>query len=412
MITFMKESRLEMFIPSVKVKQFLLTVLVVGLSYGLYRGVQDNYLAQIVHIDEFERGLVEFFRELPGLFLILILAAFYRFSETKVFKIGVAVMLAGIVGLLIATPSAFAVVTFMVLYSVGEHIIMPVQSTLNLHLAKEGQKGRALGFTSMIKHGGHIFGFLVVTVLFIVFPKIGIAETDSKGFKIIFAIAAALMVLATIIVLTMKDEGNAVKRNRLYFHKKFSKYYGLQVFYGARKQIFLTFAPYVLILQYGANTSLVSLLLGLCAVFGMLFSPLIGRLIDYLGYRTIMIADTLILVIVCMLYGFSHRLFSPEVAFIVVSINFVLDSILTLGSMATNVYVQDVAADATELTSTLSTGISVNHLISIVIALLGGYIWQQTGIEVLFSLAAVMGIANSLFAASIKRPEKKQAQTT
>ncbi len=394
-----------MFVPSVKVKQFLLTILVVGLSYGMYRGVQDNYLAQIVHINEFERGLVEFFRELPGLFLVLILAAFYRLSETKVFKIGTGIMLAGLVGLLIAQPGAYAVVTFMVLYSVGEHIIMPVQSTLTLHLSKEGQKGRAFGITNMMKHGGQVFGFLAVTGLFLLFPSLGIAETDAKGFKIVFLLASLLMVAGVAIVLLMKDEGMAVKRDRLYFHKKFNKYYGLQVFYGARKQIFLTFAPYVLILQYGASTSLISLLLGLCAVFGMLFSPLVGRLIDYLGYKTIMIADTLILVIVCLLYGFSHRIFPQEIAFIVVSINFVLDSILTLGSMATNVYVQDVASDTREVTSTLSTGISVNHLISIIIALLGGYIWQQTGIEVLFTLAALMGIANSLFAASIKVPK-------
>jgi len=401
----MKESRLAMFTPSVKVRQFLLTILVIGLAHGLYRGVQDNYLAQIVHIDEFERGLVEFFRELPGLFLILILAAFYRFSETKVFKIGSAITLLGILGLLISAPSTFAVVSFMVLYSVGEHILMPVQSTLTLHLAKEGQKGRALGIVSMMKHGGNIFGFLAVTVLFFIFPRLGINEDNAAGFKIVFAIAGVLMAGAVIISLMMKDEGIAVRRNRLYFHRKFNKYYGLQIFYGARKQIFLTFAPYVLILYYGASTSLISFLLGLCAVFGMLFSPLVGRLIDRLGYRTIMIADTLILVIVCLLYGFSHRLFPKDVAFIVVSINFVLDSILTLGSMATNVYVQDIAEDTTEVTSTLSTGISVNHLISIIIALLGGYIWQQTGIEVLFTLAALMGIANSLFAASIRLPK-------
>ena len=396
-----------MFTPSVKVRQFLLTILVIGLAHGLYRGVQDNYLAQIVHIDEFERGLVEFFRELPGLFLILILAAFYRFSETKVFKIGSAITLLGILGLLVSTPSAFAVVSFMVLYSVGEHILMPVQSTLTLHLAKEGQKGRALGIVSMMKHGGNIFGFLAVTVLFFLFPGFGINEDNAVGFKIVFAIAGVLMAGAVFVSLLMKDEGIAVRRHRLYFHRKFNKYYGLQIFYGARKQIFLTFAPYVLILYYGASTSLISLLLGLCAVFGMLFSPLVGRLIDRLGYRTIMIADTLILVIVCLLYGFSHRLFPKEIAFIVVSINFVLDSILTLGSMATNVYVQDIAEDTTEVTSTLSTGISVNHLISIIIALLGGYIWQQTGIEVLFTLAALLGIANSLFAASIKLPKEQ-----
>ena len=402
-------SKSQIFKDSIRVKQFLSVVLIFGLAHGLYRGVQDNYLAQIVHIDEFERGLVEFFRELPGLLLVFILATMYRFSETKVYKIGIAITLSGLVGLLLASTNAVMVVLFLVVYSLGEHIMMPVTSTISLHLANPGKKGAALGITSMMQHGGRIGGFVVVTILFLIFPRIGIAETDAKGFKIIFLIASTLLLAATLVVLAIKDEGIEVKRSRIYFHKKFSKYYGLEIFYGARKQVFLTFAPYVLILNYGASTSLISLLLGLCAVAGMLFSPLVGRLIDRLGYRVIMIADTLILVVVCLLYGFSHRLFSHEVAFIVVSINYVLDSILTLGSLATNVYVQDIAKDSEELTSTLSTGISVNHLISIIIALLGGFIWQKVGIEVLFTLAALLGIANSIFAASIKVPKKKIA---
>ena len=140
--------------------------------------------------------------------------------------------------------------------------------------------------------------------------------------------------------LALRDRGEAVKRSRLYFNRKFGKYYGLEIFYGSRKQVFITFAPYVLILQYGADTSVISLLLGICAVFGMLLSPLVGRLIDRLGYKFIMVTDTLLLIVVCFFYGFSHRLFSFEVAYIVVCVNFVLDSILSLGSLASTVYVQ------------------------------------------------------------------------
>jgi len=401
----------NIFLKSTKVKQFLTVIILFGLAHGLYRGVQDNYLAQIVHIDEFERGIVEFFRELPGLLLVFILATMYRFSETKVYKIGIAISLSGIVGLLLASTDAYIVILFLVVYSLGEHIIMPVTSTITLHLAQDGKKGAALGIASMMQHGGRIGGFVIVTILFLIFPRLGIAETNAKGFKIIFLISSVLLLAATLVAFALKDEGIEVRRSRIYFNKKFNKYYGLEIFYGARKQIFLTFAPYVLILHYGASTSVISLLLALCAVAGMLFSPLVGRLIDRLGYKVIMVADTLILVIVCLLYGFSHRLFSHEVAFIVVSINYVLDSILTLGSLATNVYVQDIADDSQELTSTLSTGISVNHFISVIIALLGGLIWQKLGIEVLFTLAALLGVANSLFAASIKTPQSKVIKT-
>jgi predicted MFS family arabinose efflux permease len=128
----------------------------------------------------------------------------------------------------------------------------------------------------------------------------------------------------------------------------------------------------------------------------------VGRLIDRLGYKFVMVTDTLLLVVVCVLYGFAHRLFPPGIAFWVVCVNYVLDSIISMASMASNVYVQSIASSQEEVTATLSTGVSVNHVISILIALLGGYIWDVVGIEVLFSLSAVLGIINSIYAATIK----------
>jgi MFS family permease len=133
---------------------------------------------------------------------------------------------------------------------------------------------------------------------------------------------------------------------------------------------------------------------------------MIGRLIDRLGYKVIMVSDTLILVVVCFFYGFSHRIFPANVAFAVVYVNFVLDSIISLASMASNVYAKEISDSAEELTATLSTGVSVNHLISIFIALAGGWIWEHIGMELLFSLSAFLGILNSIYAATIKTGKK------
>ncbi|WP_320129895.1 MFS transporter [uncultured Sphaerochaeta sp.] len=392
--------------------KFLLVILCSGLAYGFYRGVQDNYLAQIVQISKFERGIVEFFRELPGLLLVFILAAMYRFSESKVFKIGTAIMLAGTLGLLLVGTSKVVVILFMVVFSTGEHITMPIKNSMSLDMAKPGKGGASLGLMSSISNGGNIIGFLAVTIIFAVLSHLGIPENSIAGFKTVFFIASFLLLGSTLIALTIKDQGKPVKRSKIYFNKKFSKYYMLEIFYGARKQVFLTFAPYVLILFYGADTSLVAFLLAICAGFGMLFAPLIGKLIDHLGYKFIMVTDTLLLMVVCFFYGYAHRLFSPEVAFIVVCVNFVLDSIISLASMASKVYVQDIADTQEEMTSTITTGISVNHLISVVVALLGGYIWQQVGIEMLFTLSGILGLINTLFALTIKKPKHNELQAS
>jgi len=70
--------------------------------------------------------------------------------------------------------------------------------------------------------------------------------------------------------------------------------------------------------------------------------------------------------------------------------------------MASNVYVQDISDNEEEVRATISTGISVNHLITMAIALFGGWIWQTLGIETLFIISAVLGLCNSAYAATIK----------
>ena len=54
-----------------------------ALSFGLYKGIIDNYLAEVAGMSEFDKGVSEFFRELPGLGIILVLAVFYTASAAK-----------------------------------------------------------------------------------------------------------------------------------------------------------------------------------------------------------------------------------------------------------------------------------------------------------------------------------------
>ena len=398
--------------PDAKIGHFLNAIILSGVAYGLYRGIQDNYLAEIIHVTPFERGIVEFFRELPGLLVVLTLALMYRFSDSRIFKIGTAFMTGGVTGLLFTSASPFFMTKFfvvlsMVLFSMGEHIIMPVKSTISMDLARQEKSGASLGMSNATTQLGQIAGFILVTILFFVLSRMGFSRLDILGFKIAFGLSVALMVTSLLVILAMKETTLKSQRRRFYFTRKFHKYYMLEVFYGGRKQVFLTFAPYVLILHYGADPAIMSLLYAVCAAFGIFASPLIGKIIDRLGYKVVMVGDTLILIVVCLLYGFSHRIFPKNIAFIVVCTNFILDSILSIASMAAYVYVQRIASNQEEITATLSTGVSVNHFISIFIALLGGWIWKQTGIEVLFSLSAFLAVLNSIYAASIKKSEEQ-----
>ena len=150
----------------------------------------------------------------------------------------------------------------------------------------------------------------------------------------------------------------------------------------------------------------ISILFAITSVCSYFVSPLVGRIIDRFGYKIVMISDTLILVIVCFFYGFAHHIFPMHIAFIVCCVNYVLDSMISLASMASNVYVQDLADNPDEMRATISTGVSVNHLITIMVALFGGWIWKTLGIETLFVLSAILGLCNSAYAATIKTKKR------
>lgn len=394
--TRMLQNMKKIFREESSYKLFFLSLLVTGLGYGLYKGMIDNYLAEIVVMGELDRGIAEFFRELPGLMLVFILAVFYTFSAEKMYKLGAVIMLAGMLMISVVTPTKLLVTIAICTYSLGEHIQLGMKNTLCLEYSKEGQGGQALGYQNAISQIGTLFGYAVIIVAFIIWAEI-------KPFKPFFWMATVFVAVSMLLAFALKGNSETDKsKSRFYFRRKFYKFYMLEVFYGARKQVFFTFGPYVLILFYGANATVISLLFAISAICCFFLAPLVGRIIDRLGYKVVMISDTLILVIVCFFYGFAHHIFPMHIAFIVCCINYILDSVISLASMASNVYVQDISDSAEEVRATISTGISVNHLITILIALFGGWIWQTLGIETLFILSAILGLCNSAYAATIK----------
>ena len=386
----------DAFLKEKGVKLFLLSVLITGLSCGLYKGVLDNFLAEVVGMGEMDRGVTEFFREVPGILLIFILAAFYMLSAETMYKSGAIIMLAGMTMISALPPTKVLMTLAICIYSLGEHIQLGMKSTLSLKYATPGNGGAALGVQNASGQIGTLIGYLAVVAAFSFITK-------DQPYTLFFVLAAVLAGVSTVFSMGIsgKSETDSTKR-RFYFHKKYTKYYMLEMFYGARKQVFLTFGPYVLILFYGANAATISLLFAISAIACFFASPIVGRIIDRLGYKVVMVADTLILVLVCLCYGFAHHVLPKDIAFIICCVNYVLDAVISLASMASNLYVQDLSDTSEEVKATISTGVSINHVITIFIALFGGWIWQTLGIELLFIVSAVLGLCNSAYAATIK----------
>lgn len=381
---------------------FLISILAFGISSGVFMGVLNNYLHEILHISKTGRGLIEFPRELPGLLLILLIALLQRFSEVRILRLAFGFALLGVIGIVFTGTARYSAIIMMTLWSTGEHLIMPVRDSIAMHLVESESSGKALGMTRSVRNAGQLIGYYLIPLLFLLLPFAPKEETFAY-FRLTFILAGIALIIGFCLTFFIQESSEHLRRRRLFFRKKFSKYYILELFFGARKQVFLTFAPFVLVLNYHISAATMALLYGIASTLSIFVAPLTGHLIDKWGYRRLLIVDAFVLMLLCIFYGFTHRFVPMNLAFIIISIVFILDSVLFVLTMARTIYVKSISTTKEEVTATLSTGTSVNHLVSIIIAMLGGFLWQHMGLEVLFTTAAIFGLGSFLFSRSLPK---------
>ena len=128
----------DAFRPESSYRAFFISILTFALAYGLYKGIIDNYLAEVAGMSEFDKGVSEFFRELPGLALIFVLAALYELSAERIYQVGALIMLAGMAMQSFIPSTKVLVIIAIFIYSLGEHIQLGMRNTLTLEYAKEG----------------------------------------------------------------------------------------------------------------------------------------------------------------------------------------------------------------------------------------------------------------------------------
>jgi MFS family permease len=196
-------------------------------------------------------------------------------------------------------------------------------------------------------------------------------------------------------------------RPRLVFKKEYTLYYALELFAGARKQIFLTFGPWVLIRMYHLSASRMGALLTTAALIGILVRPAAGMAMDRFGERAVMIADGLALSVVCIGYGYAGGLTSSaDHARILASACYVLDNLLFSLGDARTLYLSRLSRSPQEMTSTLAMGVSINHVASMTIPAVAGLVWVRFGYGRVFLAAAALAILIAALATRV--PSKRR----
>jgi predicted MFS family arabinose efflux permease len=376
-----------------ELKLFAAASLTMGVAYGIYDSTFNNFVNERFALTGFQRSLLELPRELPG-FLVVFVSALLWFLCSR--RLGALALVLGAAGALLIgfIPSTYAVLALcLFVYSLGQHIFIPLASSIGMELAHEGKTGRRLGQLNAIRNFATILGSFLV---FLGFRFLGFR------FQHTFLLTAVGLGVAAVLMFLMKPDVAQKPTMFLKLHREYGLFYILNLLSGSRKQIFITFAPWVIVTIFKQPTQTIATLMTLGGVIGILFQPALGRAIDRFGERLVLQAEALMLVVVCLGYGFSKFLFPERTAFLLVCGFYLLDQMLMSVNMARSTYMKKIALDESHVQPALTAGVTIDHIFSISIALLGGVIWNLFGFQYVFLIGIVVAALDFLAASFIR----------
>lgn len=379
-------------------KRALVATVFFGAASGIFMATLNNYLLEVHHLSAEGRGWLEFPRELPGFLIVFVSGAMLTvFRETQMAAAAMLLTALGAIGLGFLAPTTAALVLFIIIWSLGDHIIFAVEGPVGLKLAHGGKEGRRLGQFGGARNLGTILGVGTVFVL---------AKMLGDRFGLFYAIAAASALTAGGLYARLKIGREDPPSRRLVFKKRYGLFYVISALFGIRKQIFIVFGAWVLVEIHSVSVSTIALLYFVAATLGVIVRPLLGDVIDWLGERTVLAVDEVLLLAICLTYAFASDLLPEPLDLWALYAAYVFDVTLFALRIARTTYLKKIAEEAADITPTISAGITIDHAVAMSLPVLSGYIWEGFGFRYVFLLAASVAIAGFFICLRIRTPER------
>lgn len=367
---------------------FLIANVLIGFGTCVDSSAFNNYLREIYHLDVTQRTLLEFPRETPGFLVFVFMGMLSGLGDVRIAAIAQIITGLGMFTLGVIPPEYALMLACVFFYSTGIHLYLPLTNSIGMSFARDGKVGRKLGEISAANTVALVSGSAILLILFRFFKL---------SFMLAFSLGACAFLAAGVMLFCMGREKPSNLKQRFVFRKEYRLYYWLSVLYGARKQIFITFAPWVIVDVFKQPVTTMTLLFFIVSVLGIVVKPLIGRLIDTAGERFTLGLEAVILICVCLLYAFAADIFPASIALVVVCICYVIDQCSTSVSMARATYMRRIALSPEDVSPSLSLGVSIDHIVSMFLPILGGIVWKsggQYGYRYVFIGGAVVALVN------------------
>ena len=366
---------------------FLLFIMAVAMpiAFNVWSALLNNFVVQVANFDGSDIGLLHTVREVPGFLAIGVILLIMFIKEQTLGLVFLAIL--GIATAVTAYfPSMTGLLIVTLISSFGFHYFETVNQSLQLQWLPKEKAPQIIGW---------LFGAASVATLF---AYIGIIVGWKKlglSFNFLYLSSGGLTALIAIFCLiffpNFRTETKPI--TKLVIRRRYWLYYALELLSGARRQIFVVFAAFMMVEKFGFEVHQLTALFLINLVINIFVAPLFGYFIAHFGERRALLIEYSGLICVFLAYGGIY-LFDWGV--VLAATLFVLDHLFFGLRIALKTYFQKISSPE-DIAPTAAVALTINHIAAIFLPVLLGLLWLVTP-AIVFMAAAFLAFLSFLMA--------------
>ena len=363
----------------------ILMAIAMPLAFSVWSALLNNFVVEVIRFDGLDIGILHTVREIPGFFAVGVISILLFFREQTL-----ALLMLGLLGLATAVTAWFphlsGILTITLLSSIGFHFFETVNQSLQLQwFSKEEAPGK-LGKLMAIGSAATLIAYICIIFGW---------DKLNLSFNSAYMLAGfACFLLAVLGYILFPDfKASIPQRKKMVLRKRYWLYYLLQFISGARRQIFVVFAGFMMVEKFGMDVQQLTTLYLINLILNICLAPLIGRAVARYGERNALAVEYLGLALVFFAYGGIY-LFGWGV--LIAAILYLLDHLFFALALAIKTYFQKIA-DPRDIAATAAVAFTINHIAAIFLPVVLGFLWLASPFLV-FCAAGILAVFSFVLA--------------
>src|SRR6056297_3186485 len=367
-----------------------LMAMAMPIAFATWSALLNNFVIEMAGFDGSDIGWLHTVREIPGFFAIGVIFLII-FVREQVLGL-VSLILLGVATALTAQfPSLGGLLFVTLLSSIRFHYYETVNQSLQLQWIDKKKAPQVLGWLLSVGSGATLLAYLLIVLLWRAFDL---------SYDLVYWVSGGVTALIALVCLIAFPhfESPHPQTKKMVLRRRYWLYYALQFMSGARRQIFVVFAGFMMVERYGFEVHQITALFMVTLLANMVLAPLLGKVVARFGERLALVVEYGGLAAIFVLYA---GLYIYDWGAGVAAALYVLNHLFFALALAIKTYFQKIATPG-DIAPTAAVAFTINHIAAVFLPAALGYLWLTSPGGV-FGLAAAMAAVSLGLALMIPR---------